>query len=454
MIFFAVASWVIYTVLLISVLASGVRKRRVSLIAFAAILLITSNFRQPLFFTGLAQPHPRNYFLPTEWTLISTANFTLIAWLLVTILSYEFNAPLGRIIAPLFPARDPQPDRNLKPRGVMLTVLLPFLISVGGTAILIVQFGGLANFSFAVKVTKDVQGLYIIRAVGVLASILAFYAVLSTMQFREGRQVKLPRITIIYLAMVILTLAAAFAWGDRYVLALIFLGYMICWHLYVRRLSPITILLLGGSAVALLQGLKIVRLQLFSEVTGNILTVESDFWLNVSLSLHLVEFDAFMLALRDAGTLFYFRGPQDFVNGLLSWIPRSIYPDKETFHIGGWFRRVYEPSIVNGWPVTTPGGWYVNFAAWGIPIGAWISGIIMRGFDAAFNRLEESPWQASVGPLLAFFLFEAGINTGFPQKIFLYVVPLHLTYLWIAHLSRQNYRKQMQFSSTSLLDNP
>ena len=40
MIFFAVASWVIYTVLLISVLASGVRKRRVSLIAFATILLI------------------------------------------------------------------------------------------------------------------------------------------------------------------------------------------------------------------------------------------------------------------------------------------------------------------------------------------------------------------------------------------------------------------------------
>lgn len=445
MIVFALASWAVYTALLILLLTYGVRGRRLSLISFATILLITTNLRQILFFTGLDKPHPQNQFMPTEWELISIANFTLITWLVIVLLSYQINAPLGRLIAPLFPARDPQPDLERKPRGVFIAVLVPFIFSVGGTAALIMAFGGFANFTYAVKVSKELQGFYIIRSVGVLTSILAFYAVLSSMNFHKERRAKLPRTTIVYAIMVVLTLAATFAWGNRYTLAMIFLGYMMAWHLYVRRLNLIIIVILGASAIALLQGLKLVRLQLVSNVTGNESTVASNIWLNLSLSLHLVEFDALMLALRDAGTLFDFRGARDFVNGLLSWLPRSIYPAKETFQIGGWFRRIYEPWTVNGWPITTPGSWYVNFAIWGIPIGAWISGIVMRGFDTAFRLVKESAWQASVGPLMALFLIEGGINTGFPQKIFLYFIPLYLVLVWINVLSRK--RKSPSTSS-------
>ncbi len=436
MIVFAIATWAAYTTLLMMTLVQGLKHRRLSLIAFATVLTIVTSLRQVLYFWGLATPFPENYFMKTEWALIGAANLVLITWLVVTMLSYSFNAPLARLVSPLFPSRDPSPDPKSPPRGVLLAILPPFLVAVGGTAWLIASFGGVANFTFAVKVSKSLTGSYAIRTLGVIACMLSYYAFISSIKFSATGRIQLPRMTLIYLAMVIMTLAANFAWGNRYALALIFLGYMLAWHLYIRKIKPMTFLLVGASAATLLQGLKLLRLALVSEATGNEIVANTDFWLNLSTSLHLVEFDALLLALRDSGVLFEFRWAQDFINGLLSWVPRSLYPDKETFHIGGWFRQIYQPWTVNGWPVTTPGSWYVNFSVWGIPIGGWISGLLMRAFDTAFDKLENSAWKCSIGPVLVFFMFEGGISMGFPQYVFLYLVPLFLAQIWVAQVSR------------------
>jgi oligosaccharide repeat unit polymerase len=456
MMFLAVATWACYTLMLGLILIYGVRYQRLALISFALILFLVTNARQVLYFIGVARPHPKAYFFETEWELVILANLALISWVIISCISYEVNRPLSRLVALIFPAADPAPGRDRSPRGTMLALLPAFLISVGGTALLIVAFGGIARFTYAVKIGKDLSGAYAIRTMGSIASMLALYALFSTLKYNERGRIKLPRATIIYIAMVVLTLASVFAWGNRYALALTFIGYMIGWHLYVRRLNLTTMLMLALAASVTLQGLKLVRLALVSDVTGNQSTQEiEDIWLNVSLSLHLVEYDAFMLALRDAGNLFDFRGAQDFINGLLSWIPRSIYPDKETFHIGGWFRRVYEPSTINGWPVSTPGSWYVNFSFFGFAIGGWISGIFMRAFDTAFSGIKDSAWQAAIGPTLVFFVFGGGVSTGFLQSIMLFVVPLAAARLVISHMSKSQtaraaYRSPPDVSNAGL----
>ena len=432
---YAVATWCIYTALLIHVGWRGLSQARLALVAFSVILLVTSALRQPLYFLRLDRPHPRAHFEATEWELLCVANLALIGWVCVVVISYSLYAAPARLMIGAFPRRCVSGGAGAAPRGVFVAVLAPFALSVLGTLYLIVQSGGLAQFTFDVKVGKDLAGLYVIRAAGALASMLAFYGVLASMRRSPGGGVRLTAMAWLYLLMVVVAMAANFAWGNRYSITLIALGFLVGFHLYVRPLRILEVLGIGVLAVAGLQGLKLLRLALISEAVGADLAANENTWLSLSLSLHLVEFDALMLALRDAGSLFDFRWGADFYNGLVAFVPRFVLPSKETFHVGGWFRRIYEPWTVNGWPITTPGSWYVNFGPVGILLGGWVSGVVMRAYDEAFGRARLNAWHAAIGSSLAFFLFEAGVNTGFVQYYVLYAVPMFLASIWILLLS-------------------
>lgn len=435
MLVLALVTWVAYTVLLLWVLRIGLLSKRIGLVAFVTLLAVVSNLRQPLLFLGLSYPHPQHQFQSSEWDLVLMANMVLIAWVFTLFVSYLVNGRFGLLFVNIFPHRL-RLSVGGSGRWVFLVILVPFFASVGGTLFLIQKFGGFSNFVFAVKISKDLAGAYVFRALAALSCAMIFYAFLSVLGRRDALGWRRYFLLSVYSTMMFMCLATIFAWGNRYSIALVVLAILLGWHYHVRKISIIKLVSVVIFAGIAFQALKYIRFQLIADALGRQdINTGHDFWLNISLSLHLVEFDALMLALKDAGSRFDFRGAQDFINGLLAWVPRFIYPDKETFHIGGWFRRLYEPWTINGWPITTPGSWYVNFSWPGVFIGAWISGLFLRGFDAAFKHVDICPWQAAVGPFLAFFLFEAGVSMGFVQNWFLYALPLAMVLMFLSTVS-------------------
>ena len=125
------------------------------------------------------------------------------------------------------------------------------------------------------------------------------------------------------------------------------------------------------------------------------------------------------------GDKFDFRNGLDFINGLLSWIPRFLYPSKEAFDVGSWLRQVYDPTQVNGWPPSIPAAWYVNFGPIGILLGTMISGMAIATFDAHY-RDTRTPWNATMGAMLTLLMAGSGIQTAFPQQIVLTLIPIWL----------------------------
>ena len=263
---------------------------------------------------------------------------------------------------------------------------------------------------------------------------------LSHLKKKTNGKIKITPAACAYMTILVLCMATNDLWGNRYNIALALISAGLAWHFYVKKASAVKVVIFTLGAFGLLQILKDVRGELVAGSVGREFNNLEDFWLDISTSLHFVEFDALLLALRDAGNLFEFRFGKDFLNGLLSWVPRSLFPEKESFHIGGWFRRVYQPNKINGWPVTTIGGWYLNFGIFGILIGTAISGFVVRVFDEAFKNVASNPWHASIGVGLSIFMLEGGVNTGFPQRIVLLIIPLALASYFLTSLNRSSSR--------------
>lgn len=421
----AILIWTSLTCLTAVFLSAALRQGRPALVGFGVIFSLLFLCRPAIFFAGLDVPFPQSHFGNTEWSLVTLGLLAACLWLGVASLSYVFFSPLAGLFKKILPA-EPVPERGLRPRFLWLVVFPPFLFCALGTLMLIAKYGGVSGFVYASKISKELKGLFVFQAAAPLAGMLATYAALRCMRDHNGQRKLTPQ-SYLYLAVFVASAGLNFTWGNRYNIAIMLMTFMFAWHFYVRPLKirqVVFAVLLSG---AILQGLSVLRSYLIvASINERTAVNPHEFWLSLSLSLHFVEFDAFMLALRDGGDLFELRRGKDFVNGLLAWVPRSIYPEKESFHIGRWFAQVYHPWLKNGWPVTTAGAWYVNFGSTGLVMGGIVSGFILRVFDSAYHDLRTSAWHAAIGLGLVFLCLETGVNTGFVQAIILYAVPTFL----------------------------
>jgi oligosaccharide repeat unit polymerase len=371
---------------------------------------------------GLDQLQPDDEFSPTDWDVQTNALVIVTVWIIGFFVVHQFVIR-ARALGNLLPQVGQTYSVNMLLSATLFTTFLGLLL----TGIFVIQTGSVGAFMYAVKIEKAFAGSYVIREISVVGAIFCTLSLFHfEKQYRAGIRRKVARKMVwICLALLLINLAGNYAWGNRYNVALIFLAFMIAWHFQIRALNWKKIAILLLLAAIALQGLKVMRIAAVSGQVGFDVGPESSFWRNVSTSLHAVQYDALVLALRDAGERFPFRNGRDFKNGLVAWIPRSLYPAKETFQVGGWFRRVYQPDKVNGWPMTIVGAWYVNFATWGIVFGVLASGILVGVFDANYRNLRGSLWQGVIAPMLAFFLFSGGgVGAGFLQNVVFYLVPI------------------------------
>ena len=434
----ALAAWLLALSLVLTGMFYALTRQRVAYIAVLAILLVHLFIRPGFYFFGLDQPYPYNFFDNNSWQLITTATLIGIGWVVLFSLSYAVLSAPAAMARGLLPQAPINADRN----AVLFIAIAVTGLAALATAAKVVEYGSIARFVFAVKVSKELAGSFVLKHISVIGAIITIFGMFlfaRPVSNHTSRWLRTVPIVIFVLCMTLFCINAAcnFMWGNRYNIALLTFTLALGWHFYVRpfRISEI---ILGVICLGLiLQMLKGVRADFRGEASNTTIESTQSLWLSISTSLHFNQFDAFMLALRDMGTLFDMREGKDFYNGLVSWIPRSLMPDKETFYIGSWFRRIYEPAHVNGWPVSVVGSWYVNFGAIGIIAGAILSGFVAAIFDQAFRAVRQSAWQAAMAPGLAFFMLDGGVNTGFPQQIVLTLIPLTLLAMGL-HLTSRN----------------
>lgn len=417
--------------------------KRGNVAAFAVLLILVPHvfIRPIMFFTGVDEPYPYDYFGRPDWDLISTGLLVTIVWILLFtstyLLAWPLVAPLGKLL--------PQANANLDIRVLFFAALATTLLGGVATSQLIIDAGSIAAFIYQVKVGKELTGLYVIQATSVIGAIFSALTILYYEKRYRASKLHKPSRKMVWLGigLMVVNLAFNYFWGNRYNIAMLAMAMGLAWHFHIQRIRFAQVLWLVLIAAVILQSLKMFRNAAVEEVLDREIARNESFWLNVSTSLHFTQFDAFILALRDAGDRFPFREGRDFLNGLLAWIPREFYPDKETFNVGKWFRQVYEPNVVNGWPVTTMGSWYVNFGYAGILLGGATSGAFAAWFDSGYRNVRGSFWQATVASSMAFLMFDGGVDTGFIQDIALVMVPIYILSL-ILHILRKRKLRSLR----------
>lgn len=405
-------------------LASGVffaRQQRIAGFALVVLLLVQVHVRPVLYFLGLDSPAPYEFFPEDSWPLVATG--LLFSVLFLTCATMTYAACSRNALGALMPQA---PDRYSLDTVVRCAALLT-LLNVAATGYMVLQSGSIGDFMVDVKFRKELKGLYAIREIGKLGAIVAALGLLAAESaFRRKVEPRRRYRRIVWWMLVLITVnfGVNYTWGNRYSIALLILAFGSGWHFYIRRFRPWELVLASIAVLAMLESLKQLRWLLFETVleTGEVGN-EFSFWRSISASMHFNQFDAFLLAIRDTGDVFEFREGKDFINGLLSWIPRFIYPEKESYHIGGWFRRLYEPDTVNGWPITMIGAWYINFGVPGVVLGGMSSGFVAAVIDRAYRPLSRSAWAAVAGPTAAFKLL--AVNFGIFQEIILFLIPLY-----------------------------
>ncbi len=413
-------------VIYVAVLSYFLRTR--ALTAFAAILLlaIVLHARPVFFLLGLDTPLEDHRF-DDFFSYSAAASLSGIFWVIFFAISFvALKRPMAALGGSLLPVGPIAPN----PRAMRLLAVLATLASVASTAYLIKQQGSIAHFIYAVKIGKELTGFYGIRQISILAAIICLYGLFASARPTAAAGYSHRRLPAgamaFYGALIVVNFATNYFWGNRMNLVLFSFGACLGIHIFIRPFRPRELLLGLALAAAGLTGLGLLRNSMVREVSGSKEETTEVEFRTVSNSLHFVEFDGLMLALLDGGRRFDFRYGQDFYNGLVSWVPRSIMPERETFQVGGWFRRVYQPKRINGWPVTVIGEWYVNFGLFGIFLGAIISGAIVAMVNGAYRRLREHPWHVVMAPMLGFYWFGGGVDTAFPQGIFTFILPLGL----------------------------
>jgi oligosaccharide repeat unit polymerase len=292
-----------------------------------------------------------------------------------------------------------------------------------------------------VKFERALVGLYFLRQFSAIGITLAIFTLYYFLYLQRVRGIDLPRWQVLAAAACIgVNAFGIYAWGQRYGVAMAFVGLVVGYHYFVARLSLLRLAVLGGLFLALFLGLRVIRDTLvFPE--GVISPLEgANIWRQTAIAMHGSQFDAFLLVLRDFDLEAGLRWGEDFWAGLAALAPRALWPDRPPFNPGAWFRQLYEPETQNGWPVTPIGEWLINFGWIGVAVGGAISGYLTRAAQQVYDDLWKNPWSMMMSFVVALFVIPGGVNSGTPQSFMLMILPLGVVALTLKLLTPARMR--------------
>ncbi len=402
---------------------------------FCYLFVLTYLFRDIVIALGFDSPYPDYLFVGSDVVaLLKRTSLDLSLFLVAFIGGTEIASRLSTLKSSWFAVLEEAPRRS---RLVSLVRWLTTASTVI-TIALAAKFGGPVGMIRALKVNKDFAGLPLLRAVpaiGAVVSTVLLIDAIGSRGTRGGRKL----ITTAFAA-TIANATFVFLWGSRSVAILCLLTFF--GGLFVaapraarsgRNRRHKALVLLVICLVVSIVGLRLVRDTLLTGEVLRPLAGETPVR-KVSVALDSVQFDAFLLAERDWPSQYPYRGPEDLVNGVGAIVPRLLWPTKPlVVSVGSWFRQVYQPGIINGWPVGAAGEWYLAFGRLGIALAGGLAGAIYLSLTRAAARLPFHSWNFAMLTILALVVFPLGITAQTPIRIATWIVPLALASRYLEH---------------------
>lgn len=375
--------------------------------------------------SGLDGPFP-DYLFFNHFALLSGALLLYSLWvvsLLVGALVFGDHAPgVARLL--------PGTHRLPHPLPLTLAVVAMTLLSVVITAIVIGRYGGVAGAITAIKFEKDLGGFYVFKqfsAIGVVLAAVAF-PIFTQLAERGWSHARLRIYRLVCLACVAAAGFGCYVWGARTPIGVALIVWFGWGVIRGGRIRLVPALARGAVTIMFLYAMRLGRDILASGAAAYTLEQET-LIRKFSVALNLVPLDAFMMAIRDWPDRYPFRNGEDFYNGLVGIVPRTIWANKPQFTAPGqWFRQIYEPEKANGWPFTIVGEWYVNFGVTGVIAGGLLTGWVFRAAQRRYADHDRNPVSWMMAILLVFYVFQGGMWSQSAIFYVLWLVPLFVIF--------------------------
>jgi hypothetical protein len=193
-----------------------------------------------------------------------------------------------------------------------------------------------------------------------------------------------------------------------------------------RKRLAVGLVAVAVCVVGLIVGLRVGRDVL---IGGSVNQTISDQSLvrQVSIAANTTSYDAFVLAVRDWPSAHRYRDGEDFLNGTIGVVPRSVWRDKPDQIIpGSWFRQVYEPAKRNGWPMGVAGEWYLNWGTSGVLVGGLVSGFVVALAQRTLHRSSTNPYAFACTISIGLLVLDVGVGSQFILRWAGFVLPLIL----------------------------
>jgi hypothetical protein len=398
---------------------------------FVLVFCLFYGFRPLVFLLGFDVPYPTETFLPAELP-------TLLTRTLLGVSLFLFTAMVGIAAVTKSGSRGWGPffaDREIDLRRSLTVTLVLSAMGAVVSLYLMAKYGGVGGVIVASKYEKALGGLYWIRSVSAVGAVLGITTYLDLR--RRGCTSRLLR--LLPLVCGIVNALSVFMWGTRGVLIVVGATLVLGLQPYRRSRARLRrervlgrLLVAAVLVIVAASGMRMVRDTLsHGEVQENY--AASTTWRQASLGTNSIYFDAAMLSFRDWPAEHEFRGGQDFYNGLLGVVPRMVWKDKPTgIPPGKWFRQVYEPRKLNGWPMGAGALWYLNFGWLGLPLGGLLSGIAIGMVAAAQRRRPSSGFNTGVAVITAVFVLPLGWDNQVLMKFIIWLGPMWLLARYVA----------------------
>jgi hypothetical protein len=375
-------------------------------------------FRESVITLGLDPPYPDNLFIPAQTPhVLTTAGLCLLCFLGGVIAGYIVSERAVSVFA-LVPVTRKIPSIKRQTRLVVVLTAAATVI----TAYLLHRFHGVAGVVRAGKLNGSLAGSYELRIFPAIGAVTA--ASLAVTVWRDRRKSGPRRnsqlLGIAAAGAALLNSAYVLLWGSRQAAAIVLLIFLAGIFLLERqdrragnagasarrRRTSFGRLVLVGVVLALcITGLRIARdTVLVSNPSGTSAIQGQSPLRSVSVATDSTYFDAVLLAVRDWPGTYAYRGGEDFGVGVEALVPRVLWPGKPAdVRPGAWFRALYQPQSLNGWPLGAVGDWYLGFGFPGLLFGGLLSGLVL---GVLMNAWRTAPWTpfnlASIMCMVAF----------------------------------------------------
>lgn len=398
---------------------------------FVLVFCLFYGFRPMMFILGLDVPYPTELFFPEEMpSLLPSTLLALSLYLAFAMVGIAaISRPGSRGWAPFFAPVETDLRRALTATLVLTAV--GTLVSV----YLMARYGGVGGVIVASKYDKALGGLYALRSISGVGAIVAVTTFIDMR--RQGLPSRWVRAGV--LASAFANAFFVFMWGSRGVLIVVAVVLILGLQPDRRRRRPVRrervlvrLLVAVVLVVVAASGMRIARDNLsHGEVQANYAASSS--WRQAAVGTNSIYFDAAMLSFRDFPSRYPLRQGEDFANGAVGVVPRFVWKDKPTgIPPGKWFRQVYEPRKLNGWPMGAAAVWYLNFGWWGLPLGGLVSGLVIGMLAAAQRRRPASGFNTGIAVVAAVFVLPLGWDNQVLMKFVIWLVPLWALSFYVA----------------------